>query len=90
MSVLLWQARMQSTEAQLAVACDQLQDLRSKHKQLEARNALLEKVADIHKQPAAFVVTNGASLPWEVTGAAVLERFYAAIYHLLGSLPSDC
>ncbi len=57
---------MQSTEAQLADTAVQLQDLKSRYKQLEARNALLEKVADIHKQPAAFVVTNSSSLTWQV------------------------
>lgn len=62
----LLQARMQSTEAQLAETAAQLQDLKSRHKQLEARNTLLEKFADIHKQPAAFVVTNNNPWSWQV------------------------
>ena len=62
----LLQARMQSTEAQLAENAAQLQVLQSRHKQLEARNTLLEKVADIHKQPAAFIVTNNNPWSWQV------------------------
>ncbi|DBB02719.1 TPA: hypothetical protein ACH3X3_011664 [Trebouxia sp. C0006] len=61
-------ARMQSTEAQLAETAAQLQDLKSRHKQLEARNTLLEKFADIHKQPAAFVVTNNNPWSWQESG----------------------
>ena len=62
----LLQARMQSTEAQLAETAAQLQVLKSRHKLLEARNTLLEKVADIHKQPAAFIVTNNNPWSWQV------------------------
>lgn len=61
-------ARIQSTEAQLAETSAQLQDLKSRHKQLEARNTLLEKVTDIHKQPAAFVVTNNNPWSWQDSG----------------------
>ncbi|DBA72014.1 hypothetical protein WJX79_004288 [Trebouxia sp. C0005] len=61
-------ARMQSTEAQLAETAAQLQLLKSTHKQLEARNTLLEKVADIHRQPAAFVVTNNNPWSWQESG----------------------
>ena len=60
------QARMQSTETQLGEAASELQDLKSKFKRISARNALLEKVANIHDQPAAFVTTNGASQQWQV------------------------
>ena len=57
---------MQSTEAQLADAVAELEDMKSKFKQISTRNALLEKVANIHDQPAAFVTTNGASQQWQV------------------------
>lgn len=57
---------MQSTEAQLAETTAQLQDLKSRQKLLEARNALLEKVANTQKQLDAPQAVTTASLPWQV------------------------
>ncbi|KAL0023825.1 hypothetical protein WJX77_009006 [Trebouxia sp. C0004] len=44
--------RAQSIEAQLSETTKQLHDLRIRQKQLEARNALLEKVAKLNQQPS--------------------------------------
>ena len=44
------QERSQTVEAQLAETTKQLHDLRVRQKQLEARNALLEKVAKLNQQ----------------------------------------
>ncbi len=56
-------ARMQSTEAQLADTASELQTLKARQKHLEARNALLEKVADLRKQTASH---QALALPWQV------------------------
>jgi len=47
---LLAQERSTTTEAQLAETTSQLHNLKLKQKELEARNALLEKLARLDKQ----------------------------------------
>lgn len=46
------QAKSQTIEAQLAETTAQLNELKVKQKQLEARNMLLEKVAALNRQPS--------------------------------------
>lgn len=45
-------AKSQTIEVQLAETTAQLNELKLKQKQLEARNALLEKVAALNRQPS--------------------------------------
>ncbi len=46
------QERAQNIETQLSETTKQLHELRIRQRQLEARNALLEKVAKLNQQPA--------------------------------------
>lgn len=67
---LLAQERSSTTEAQLAETTSQLHNLKLKQKELEARNALLEKLARLDKQHKIQQEspTNGCNvLLWQVT-----------------------
>ena len=46
------QERAQNIETQLSETTKQLHELRIRQRQLEARNALLEKVAKLNQQPS--------------------------------------
>jgi hypothetical protein len=66
---LLAQERSTTTEAQLAETTSQLHNLKLKQKELEARNALLEKLARLDKQHKLQQEppTNGCNvLLWQV------------------------
>ena len=66
---LLAQERSSTTEAQLAETTSQLHNLKLKQKELEARNALLEKLAKLDKQHKVQqeAPTNGCNvLLWQV------------------------
>ncbi len=66
---LLVQERSTTTEAQLAETTSQLHNLKLKQKELEARNALLEKLARLDKQhkQQQEPSTNGCNvLLWQV------------------------
>ena len=63
------QERSHNIEAQLSETTKQLHDLRMRQKQLEARNALLEKVAKLNQQPSCESPSEtspspSGSLPW--------------------------
>ena len=58
LQIVFVQERSQNIEIQLSETTKQLHELRVRQKQLEARNALLEKVAKLHQQPS-----NDASEP---------------------------
>ncbi len=67
---LLAQERSSTTEAQLAETTSQLHNLKVRQKELEARNALLEKLARLDKQHKVQQEspTNGCNvLVWQVT-----------------------
>ena len=80
---------MQSTEAQLAETAAQLQDLKSMQKLLQARNALLEKVANTQKQLDAPQAAITVTLPWQVFEdwhSAVVPAYFTVAQQLHSKL----
>lgn len=57
------QERSQTVEMQLSETTKQLHELRVRQRQLEARNALLEKVAKLNKQPSGEAPLEGSPSP---------------------------
>ena len=57
------QERSQTVEIQLSETTKQLHELRVRQRQLEARNALLEKVAKLNKQPSGEAPLEGSPSP---------------------------
>lgn len=57
------QERSHTIEAQLSETTKQLHELRIRQRQLEARNALLEKVAKLNKQPSGEAPPEGLPSP---------------------------
>ncbi len=97
---LLAQERSSTTEAQLAETTSQLHNLKLKQKELEARNALLEKLARLDKQHKVQQEspTNGCNVllwqvtPWPITLWLLLPAFlYCSCWLFKGTAaPISC
>lgn len=76
-SLAFAQERSHTIEAQLSETTKQLHELRIRQRQLEARNALLEKVAQLNKQPSGEAPPEGLPSPTVPFSIQVCCKCYA-------------